>query len=636
MSVRTRNGSIALAASLVASLAVTQPARAQDQRRHALSLVGEPKMAADFKHFDWVNPDAPKGGRVLQFVEGSFDSLNPWPVQGQAASAVGYVTESLFKSSPDEASTEYANIAEWASYPADFSSCTVSINPNARWHDGKPITAEDVVYSFETLKKVSPQYASYFNDVDTAEKTGDRQVTFRFKVKNNRELPHIITQLPILPKHWWEGKTASGEQRDISKSSLEPPLGSGPYKVKSVDPGREIVVERVKDHWAKDLPLYKGQYNFDELQVIYFRERIAAFEAFKSGGLDYWQENSAKAWAVDFQFPAVEKGWVRRLTVPRTRGTPMQGFYMNLRRPVFQDIRVRKALNLAFNFEFANKQLFYGLYSRTKSYFDNSELAATGLPQGRELEILNEVKGKVPPEVFTTEWKNPVNGSPEDLKRNLTEAARLLASAGYTPQMHYTGFFDRLFSLFQSRPAVLTNAAGKPLEIEFLIVSPAFTRVLEPYKKQLEELGVRVNIRVVDSAQYQRRTDNFDYDIIVDLIAQSESPGNEQRMYWGSAAAKIPGSRNSLGVSDPAIDALIEKVVFATDRADLVAATHALDRVLLWNYFVIPNWTSRNDWYAIWDQYAGPKVPPSRYFSFEQTWWWDDAAAQKLKAARGN
>ena len=600
----------ALAAAMILTAAL--PASAQDKRHHALSLVGEPKYPPGFKQFNWVNPDAPKGGRVRQSVEGSFDSLNQFPVQGQPAGGLGLIYDQLFASSPDEASTEYAHLAEWASYPSDYSSATFSIRPEARWHDGKPITVEDVVYSLDALKKAGPRFAAYYADVEKAEKTGEREVTFRFKAKNNRELPHIISQLTIIPKHWWE-------TRDIMKSSVEIPLGSGAYKVKSFDIGRQIVYERVKDWWGKDLPGTKGQYNFDELHIVYFKERIAAFESFKSGALDYWVESSAKAWAVDFAVPPVEKGWIKRITPSRKRVTPMQGFYMNLRKKMFQDARVRQALNLAFDFEFANKNLFYGLYTRTGSYFDNSELAAKGLPTGRELEILNEVKGGVPPEVFTTEWKNPVNATPEDARRNLSDAVKLFTAAGYTP-----------------KSGVLTNAAGEQLAIEILNNSPAFDRIMQPYKGTLEKLGVKVTIRTVDSAQYQRRTDSFDYDMIVDVIAQSESPGNEQRDFWGSAAAKVPGSRNSLGLQNPAVDKLIDKVIFAKDRADLVAATRALDRVLLWNHYVVPHWSRNEDWLAMWDQYAGPTVQPERQNAFFQTWWWDEAAAQKLKAARGN
>lgn len=609
-----RAGTCALLSGLAMAtmLALAPSAEAQDKRHHAMSLVGEPKYPAGFKQFNWVNPDAPKGGRVRQSVEGSFDSLNQFPVQGQPAGGLGLIYDQLFASSPDEASTEYAHLAEWASYPADYSSATFSIRPEARWHDGRPITVDDVIYSLEQLKKAAPRYAAYYADVEKAEKTGDREVTFRFKAKNNRELPHIISQLTIIPKHWWE-------TRDIMKSSIEIPLGSGAYKVKSFDIGRQIVYERVPNWWARDLPITKGQYNFDELHIVYFKERIAAFESFKSGALDYWVESSAKAWAVDFAVPPVEKGWIKRITPARKRVTPMQGFYMNLRRPIFQDARVRRALNLAFDFEFANKNLFYGLYTRTNSYFDNSELAAKGLPTGRELEILNEVKAAVPPEVFTTEWKNPVNPTPEDARRNLSEAVKLFAAAGYTP-----------------KSGVLTNAAGEQLAIEILNNSPAFDRVMQPYKGTLEKLGVKVTIRTVDSAQYQRRTDNFDYDMIVDVIAQSESPGNEQRDYWGSAAAKVPGSRNSLGLQNPAVDKIIEKLIFAKDRADLIAATRALDRVLLWNHYVVPHWSRNEDWLAMWDQYAGPKTPPERGNAFFQTWWWDETAAKKLAASRGN
>lgn len=505
------------------------------------------------------------------------------------------------------------------SYPEDYSSATFELRPEARFHDGKPITPEDVIFSLTALKKVNPRLAFYYKDVEKAEKTGERQVTFRFSEKNNRELPHIISQIRVLPKHWWEANGPDGQPRDISKSSLEAPLGSGAYKIKSFETGREITYERVKDWWAKDLPVMKGQFNFDELRIIYYRERITAFEAFKAGNLDYWRENSAKGWATEYEFDAVKKGWIKRYSPTIQRVTPMQGYFMNTRRKVFQDPRVRRALNLAFDFEWANKNIFYDLYARTNSYFANSELASSGLPTGRELEILNEVKAKLPPEVFTTEWKNPASDGSGNDRRMLSEASKLFAAAGYTP-----------------KNGVLTNAAGEQLAFEILLASPTWDRIVQPYKAQLEKLGVRATIRQVDSAQYQRRTDTFDFDMIVDVVGQSESPGNEQREYWGSAAAKTNGSRNMLGLNDPAIDHLIEKVVFAKDRADLVAATKALDRALLWGHYVVPHWYSDKERHIIWDQYAGPKVQPTRAFGFFNTWWWDEAAAAKLKAARGN
>ncbi len=609
---------VALSAFAIVAALWPAAASANDARRHALSLVGEPKYTADFKHFGWVNPIAPKGGRVRQYDDGSFDTLNPFPVQGEKAPGLGLLNDHLFASSPDEPSVEYALVAEWASHPADYSSVTFGLRKEARFHDGKPITPDDVVFSFEALKRVVPLYASYYKDIDKAEKTGEREVTFRFKTKNNRELPHIVSQLQVIPKHWWEGKNAKSEPRDISKSSLEPPLGSGPYKIKSFEAGREIVYERVADWWAKDLPVSRGQWNFDELKFVMFRDRTPAFESFKAGDLDFWRENSAKNWATEFEFDAVKKGYVQKHMIPLRRVAGMQSFVMNLRRKPFQDVRVRRAMNLAFDFEWANKNLFYGQYTRVGSYFDNSEFAAKDLPQGRELEILNEVKAEVPPEVFTTAWKNPVANTPEDARKNLSVAVKLLTEAGYI-----------------AKGGVLTNAAGEQLTMEFLIGSPTFTRIAEPYIGTLKKLGINASIRVVDSTQYQRRVEKFDYDVIVGGFGQSESPGNEQRDYWGSAAADREGSRNNIGIKNPAIDRLIEKVVFARDRADLVAATKALDRVLLWNDYVVPQWHLPFDRIAAWNHFGRPEKLPERATSFMQTWWFDQAAADKLKAARG-
>ena len=598
-------------------LASAPAAQAEDARRHAASLVGEPKYAADFKNFDWVDPAAPKGGRVRQFAQGTFDSLNRYPAQGQPAAGLELVYDRLFASSPDEASTSYGMIAEWVSYPPDFSSATFGLRPNARFNDGHPVTPDDVLFSLDALKKVSPLYSTYYQHVTKVVQTGPNEVRFEFDAKDNRELPQIASELPILPKHWWDGKTASGEPRDLAKSSLEPPLGSGPYKVKSFEAGRSIVYERVKDWWAADLPVAKGQWNFDEIDFTYYRDRIAPFEAFKKGDIDYWPENSAKSWATEFDFDAVRRGFVKKEQFPVMRVAPMQAFVMNLRRPVFQDVRVRRAVNLAFDFDWANKNLFYGQYTRLKSYFDNSELASSGLPQGRELEILNDVKADLPPELFTTEWKAPSSASPEEARRNLGAAAKLLAEAGYT-----------------SKGGTMVNAAGQPLAFEILLDNPVFDRVVQPFKANLEKLGMRVTIRQVDSAQYERRTSDFDYDVIVGTTAQSESPGNEQRTYFGSAGADTKGGRNLAGIKNKAIDAIIEKVVFARDRADLVAATHALDRALLWNFYVVPQWHLPAERIAYWDIFNRPATLPSRGVDFLQSWWFDATKAKALASAR--
>jgi microcin C transport system substrate-binding protein len=606
--------------------------------------VGEPKYGPGFRHFDWVNPDAPKGGKLRGFVEGTFDSLNPFTVKGVPAGSLGLVYDSLMASSPDEPSAEYGHIAEWASYPDDYSSVTFGLRPEARFHDGTPVTPEDVIFSLQAQKQAHPRTAFYYKNVVKAEKTGEREVTFTFDSKGNRELPQIVGQLVVLPKHFWEGKGSNGEPRDITKTTMEMPLGSGAYRVKAFDAGRSITYERVKDYWAKDLPVAKGQWNFDEIELTYFLDRTPAFEEFKSGKLDYWNENIASQWATGYGFPAVEKGWVKKEAIPVKRVAPMQAFVFNLRRKQFQDPRVRKAFNLAFNFEEANKKLFYDLYVRVGSYFDDSELAAKGLPQGRELEILEEVRDKVPPEVFTTEWKNPVNGTPEDFRNNMREASRLLGEAGWTLQENIVeendcGFFCsilRTVGLSSARKEnVLRNAEGEVLTAELLLDSPDFQKIVLPYVQDLQKLGIKASVRMVDSSQYKRREDAHDYDIIVDNFAQSDSPGNEQRDFWHSAAADRDGSRNTAGIKNPVVDKLIDKVVFAKDRADLVAATHALDRVLLWNCYVVPHWHYPYERLATWDIFGRPEKLPSQSASLVQVWWIDPEKQKALAGARG-
>ena len=595
------------------------PVQAEDApvHHHALSLIGEPKYPADFTHFDYVNPDAPKGGTARLADIGSFDSLNPVLYKGEAAGGLGLVFESLMADSLEEPSTSYGLIAEWASYPPDYSSVTFHLRKEAHWHDGTPITPDDVIWSLDVNKQANPRMGLYYKNVSRAEATGDNEVTFYFDVKNNRELPMIMGQLIILPKHYWTGKDASGNARDPMKTTLEPPLGSGPYRIKHVTPGRSISYERVADYWGKDLPVYRGQWNFDEIRFDYYRDETVAFESFKAGNLDYWQETSAKNWATAYDFAAVRDGFIRRQEVTIKRTQPMQCFVLNLRRPQFQDRRVRQAFGLAFDFEWANKNLFYGQYARVGSYFQNGELEAPQeMPQGRELEILNEVKDGVPPEVFTAVHKNPVNNTPEDLRNNLRRAAELLKEAGW-----------------EVKGGVLTNAkTGQQMKVEFLLVSPLFERIVQPYLRNLERLGIRGTIRMVDSAQHARRLNGFDYDIVVGNFAQSDSPGNEQRDFWGSEAAGREGSQNLIGVKDPAIDKLIDHVIFANDRAELVSATRALDRVLQWSDLVVPQWYSPNVRIAYWDRYGQPKVLPSLMPGFTQVWWFDQKLADKLPA----
>jgi microcin C transport system substrate-binding protein len=606
--------------SVMVAVALSGPLAAADggqTKHHGFSLIGPVKHGPDYKHFDWVNPDAPKGGSVRLYAQGTFDSLNQFAIKGQPAAGIGLIYDQLFSSSPDEPTAEYGLIAEWMSFPDDYSSVTFRLRPEAKWHDGTPITVEDVIFSMDAVKAANPRFGAYWKNVAKAEKTGDREVTFTFDSKMNRELPHIVGELTVLPKHWWTAKGADGEPRDLGKGTSEIPLGSGPYKVKSIDMTRGVTYQRVPDYWARDLPVAKGQWNFDEVRFTYFRDRTPAFEEFKAGKIDVWNENRASAWASQYNFDAVKTGQVKKETLPQERLASMQAFVMNTRRAKFADPRVRRALNLVYNFEAANEQLFYGQYVRTGSFFENSDLAAKGLPTGAELEILNSVKDQVPPEVFTTEWRNPVN-TKETRRANLGEATKLFAAAGWT-----------------AKNGVLVNAGGEEFNVEFLIEGDDFKRIILPYIEDLKLIGVKASVRLVDPPQYKAREDTFDFDIIIDTFGQSISPGNEQRDFWGSAMAEKNGSRNTIGVKSPAIDKLIDRIVFSKDRAELIAATRALDRVLLWNHFVVPQWHYPYERIATWDMFGRPAKLPSQNSSLLRTWW-VDAAKQAALPARSN
>jgi microcin C transport system substrate-binding protein len=588
-----------------------------DEKRHATALIGTPKYPAGFKHFDYVNPDAPKGGTVHIGAQGTFDNFNAITYKGSLADGLGLIYDQLMAGSLDEPSAEYGQIAEWVSYPPDYSSVTYKLRDEARWHDGKPITPEDVIFSFEQFRKVenNPRQAFYYQNVVKAEKTGEREVTFTFNQKNNRELPQIVGQLLILPKHYYEGKGPDGAKHDPGKTTLDVPLGSGAYRIKTFEPGRYIVYERVKDYWGNKLPTNVGQNNFDEIRYEYYKDRQVLFQAFTAGKLDFYPENSAKNWATGYDFPALKAGKVVRSgDVVLKNLHPMQAFILNTRRPKFADPRVRRALGLMMDFEWLNQNIFYGQYKRVSSFFENSELAATGLPQGKELEILNEVRDQVPPEVFTTEFTNPVNGSPQAVRANARAALKLMRDAGW-----------------EVKNGVLTNVkTGEPFTMEFLLVSEDFMRVVSPYIQSLARIGVKANARLIDAAQYERRVPDFNFDVITGGWAQSESPGNEQRDYWGSEAADRHGSRNWVGIKNPAVDKLINRIIFAKDREDLVAACRALDRVLLWNFYVIPQWYAPKERFAYWNRLSRPEPLPSRSIGFPSIWWYDQEKAAKF------
>jgi len=596
------------------SLAATQ-ARAQGAPprvwRHGLSLFGDLKYPAHFKHFDYVNPTAPKGGVVRMIAFGTFDNFNMVVagVKGSIAAGVSELNDTLMVSALDEVTTEYGLLAEAVSHPDDHSSVTYRLRANAKWNDGKPVTIDDVLFSLESFKKHHPFYSAYYRHVVKVEATGDRELTFTFDQPGNRELPQILGQINVLPKHWWEGTDALGKKRDIGSTTLEPPLGCGAYRIKEFVPGRTVVYERVTDYWGKDLNVNIGRDNFGEMRFEYFRDATVAIEAFKADQIDWRTENSAKNWATAYDFPAVTSKRVVLEEFPIRSSGGMQAFAFNIRRAKFADPKVRQAFNFALNFEDLNKQIFYGQYKRVASYFEGLEMAATGLPQGAELAILETVRDKVPPEVFTTPYTNPVNGGAEAIRNNLREATRLLREAGYEVR-------DR---------RLVNTKTNEPMTVEVLIDRPDWERIVLPYRPSLERLGIAMTVRIVDDAQYENRLRQWDFDIIVASWGQSLSPGNEQRDLWGSQAADRPGSRNLVGIKNPTIDALIEKVIFAKSRDELIAATKALDRVLLWNHYVVPQWTYGKVRTARWDRFGRPAELPKYGNSAFPTIWWADA-----------
>jgi microcin C transport system substrate-binding protein len=610
-------GAVSLLAPLAGRLGLTVPALAQERRwYHGLSLFGALKYPDGFKQFDYVNPSAPKAGSVRMIGFGTFDNFNlaVAGLKGSIAMGSNMLTDCLMVSSLDEVSSEYGLLAESVSHPADFASATFRLRTNARFHDGKPVTVDDVIFSMESFKKHNPMYSAYYRHVVKMEQTGETEVTFTFDSPGNREMPVILGQLDVLAKHWWQGTDAAGRKRDIGSTTLEPPLGNGAYRIKEFVAGRTIVYERVKDYWGKDLNVNIGRDNFDEIRFEYFRDATVAIEAFKADQIDWRTENSAKNWATAYDFPAVKDKRVILEEFPvRNRGI-MQAFVFNTRRDKFKDARLRRAFNLAYDFEEMNKQMFFGQYKRIKSYFEGTELASSGLPEGQELAILETVRDKVPPEVFTTVYTNPVGGAADKVRANLREATRLLREAGY-----------------EVRNQKLVNAkTGEHVSVEILAEDPSVERFILFYKPSLERLGVTVNVRTVDSVQYENRMRTWDFDMTTASWPQSLSPGNEQRDYWSTRAADTPGSRNFIGIKNPAVDALIDRIIFAKDRDELVAATRAMDRVLLWNHYVVPQFTHNMQRTARWDRFSRPEtLPQYGAAAFPTIWWWD---AQKAAA----
>lgn len=599
MAHRARNLTVALLAGTIAAITVAAPAGA-GEARHGISMYGDLKYGPDFSHFDYANPDAPKGGDLRLAASGTFDKLNPFTLKGVPAAGLGYLFDTLSQQALDEPFSEYGLLAESMAIADDRSTVTFRLREQARFHDGSPVTAEDVAFTFRTLKtKGHPQYRFYYAEVDRAEVLDRLTIRFHFTNAKNRELPLILGQLPVLSKDYYE-------TRDFEDSSLEPPMGSGPYKVATVDGGRTITYQRDPDYWGRDLPVNRGIYNFDRIRYDYYRDANIAVEAFKAGNYDFRLENVSRLWATAYKVPAINSGAMVKEEIPHQIPTGLQGFIFNLRQPVFRDRAFRHALQYVFDFEWTNKTLFYGQYTRTQSYFSNSELASSDVPEGLELEILDQFRDQLPPELFTRPFTVPETDGTGTNRGGLKKAYEILTEAGYR--------------IVDNR--LISPLTGEPIEIEFLTADPAMERIALPFTRSMKRLGIEASLRTVDSSQYENRMQTFDFDMTTTVWGQSMSPGNEQREYWGSKAADRDGSRNLIGIKDPVVDALVDKIVSAPDRETLVASVRALDRVLLWGYYVVPHFHIQSFRTVYWNKFNRPETPP-KYGLGLQTWWYD-------------
>lgn len=578
-------------------LLAASPPSSQPACGHALTLHGEAKYLADFTHLDYVNPQAPKGGSLSQAAQGTFDSFNPFIVQGTAAAGLGHIYDSLTYHTADEPFTEYGLLASCMQLDPAGRWIEFELRPEARFHDGKPVTAEDVAFTFKLLREEGrPFYRAYYADITEIKVLNPQRIRFELASHENRELPLIIGQIPILPKHYWQ-------DRDFKQPSLDKPLGSGPYKIAEVDSGRRIVYQKVANYWGENLPVNLGRNNIEQLVYDYYRDATVALEAFKAGRLDFRLENIARNWATGYSGSALSSGDLVLESIPHKNSAGMQGFFFNTRRDVFKDPKVRLALTQMFDFEWSNQQLFHGAYTRTQSYFSNSELASSGLPEGNELVLLKPFAKQLPDEVFNQEYNLPVTDGSGNIRNLTRKALGLLREAGWTMDGRR-----------------LVNAAGEQLRFEILLHDTSFERVVLPWRQNLERIGIRMDVRVVDVTQYLNRLRSFDYDMVVSSIGQSLSPGNEQREFFHSEFAHSTDGRNISGVEDPVVDALIEQLINAQDRDSLITATRALDRVLLWGHYVIPHWHLNEYRIARHKQIKIPEVRPDYGLPID-TWW---------------
>ncbi|NOX38952.1 MAG: ABC transporter substrate-binding protein [Alphaproteobacteria bacterium] len=602
----------ALLSLSVLVLAVQARAAEKIIKSHGISTFGELKYGPDFKHFDYVNPDAPKGGTFSTWGFGTFDSLTPYILKGQAAQLSSIFFESLMVGDDDEPDAMYGLVAKSIEYPENRQWAIFNMRPEAKFSDGTPVTAADVVFSFNILvEKGRPSFRVTLSDFEKVEALGPNRVKFTFKRgANTRELPMTAAGLPIFSKAYYK-------DRDFAKSTLEPPLGSGPYVLDKVEPGKTVSYKRRDDYWGKNLPVNVGRWNFDKLAVEYYSDYTAAFEGFKGGSYNYREEFSSKVWGTAYDFPALKDGYVIKEQIPDRNPSGTQGFWFNLRRDKFKDPRVREALGMAFNFEWSNQALFYGIYSRTDSFWENSNLQATGMPSPAELALLDPLRANLPDSVFTKPAFSPAVSKPEQLDRKtLRKAGKLMDAAGW-----------------KVVNGVRQNAKGEKFEIEILNDSPAFERIMNPYIENLKRLGIIATLRNVDNAQQTEREKNFEFDIVTRRYTMSLTPGLELRGMFTSATANIPGSANIMGLANPAIDALVVDVEKAETRADLNVAVKALDRALRSLHIWVPQWYNPYHNIAYLDVFSRPATLPPFSMGEMDFWWYDDAKAARLKAA---
>mgnify|MGYP000918423021 CR=1 FL=1 len=581
----------------ILSFTLSLSAQASVEPSHGIAMHGDLKYGAGFSHFEYVNPNAPKGGVFKQAANGTFDSFNPFIIKGTAADGTGLTFDTLMARSYDEPFTQYGLLAEAVRMPESRAWVEFDLRQQARFSDGTPVTANDVIETFKLLREQgSPFYKAYYRDISSITALTDQTVRFEFGSEENRELPLIIGEVPILSANYWK-------ERDFTKPSLEPILGSGPYLVDSFEAGRTITYKRNPDYWGADLPVNRGRYNFDAMQFDYYRDSTVALEAFKAEEYDFREENSSKNWATSYTGPAFDEGRIKKELIADANPAGMQAFIMNTRLEKFSDPRVRSAIAHGFDFEWTNANLFYSAYTRSHSFFSNSEMAATELPTEKELEILEPFRGQIPDEVFTTVYQAPTTKGDGRNRTQLRTALKLLKEAGWT-----------------LNDGKLINASGESFNFEILLVQKDFERVVAPFIQNLEKLGMQVSIRIVDVSQYINRLRSTDFDMIVGSFGQSSSPGNEQREFWGSEAADQPGSRNLIGIKDPVIDQLVELLIQAPDREQLVLRARALDRVLQWNHFVVPQFHIGSHRVAYWDKFEFPAIRPTYTIGLD-TWW---------------